>query len=165
MELDDELRKALAARVRDQRYREYGTKLGAYRAAELNSATWDRIEEGLPVREDRLAQAVRTLWPGSNGDWRKVGGVIKNESDSVFGSIWGDVREDPDYPVKVENWIAELQDRMEALEMRVKSLELAERSNVRSLQHVPIVDEIVEAAEGPTAAIDPGYDPDSETDQ
>lgn len=65
-------RHTLAGWVREDRRRLFITKRAAYNAAELNSATWDRIEAGLVVREDRLVAALRVLWPRSGGDPRVV---------------------------------------------------------------------------------------------
>lgn len=72
VDMNDEERAALAALVTSERRRQFGTRSGAYRAAGLNATTWQRVEDGLPVREDRLTAAVRALWPSSGGDWRKV---------------------------------------------------------------------------------------------
>lgn len=71
-ELTDNLRRQLASSVRAARIRRFGSKADAYRAAGLNSATWDRIEAAAPVREDRLIAALKTLFPASDGDWRRV---------------------------------------------------------------------------------------------
>lgn len=70
--MNDDERTALAALVTSERRRQFGTRSAAYRAAGLNATTWQRVEDGLPVREDRLTAAVHTLWPASGGDWRKV---------------------------------------------------------------------------------------------
>lgn len=72
VDMNDEERAALAALVTSERVRQYGTRSAAYRAAGLNAMTWQKIEDGQPVREDRRAAAVRTLWPESGGDWRRV---------------------------------------------------------------------------------------------
>lgn len=65
-------RALLGERITAERIRQYGAKSAAYQAARLNSATWDRLEHGDPVREDRLTAAVQMLWPSSGGDWRKT---------------------------------------------------------------------------------------------
>ena len=70
--MNDEQRAALGALVAAARRQRYGTKSAAYQAASVNATTWSHIEDGVPVREDRLMAAVRTLWPSSGGDWRKV---------------------------------------------------------------------------------------------
>ena len=71
-ELTDRIRQQLARSARAERIRRFGSKADAYRSAGLNSATWDRIEAGAPVREDRLVAALKTLFPDSEGDWRNV---------------------------------------------------------------------------------------------
>lgn len=96
--------------VRRRRLAAYGTKSDAYRAAGLNSATWDRIEQGLGVRDDRLAAVVRTLWPSTGGDWRAI--PSGEESAPVFGGSY----DDPGYLAHVEGWVRELQERVEQLE-------------------------------------------------
>lgn len=73
VDISSDERAALAALVTSERVRQHGTRSGAYRAAGLNATTWQRIEDGLPVRQDRLVAAVRTLWPESGGDWRRIG--------------------------------------------------------------------------------------------
>ena len=65
---------ALGERIEGERRRQYGTKKAAYTAADVNPATWDKAEAGEAhtLRDDRLARIVRTLWPESDGDWRRV---------------------------------------------------------------------------------------------
>ena len=103
-------RALLAERITAERIRQYGTKSAAYQAARINSSTWDHIERGDSVREDRLTAAVKLLWPASGGDWRKT------EAVDVSGPAFGGTYDDPDYMGKVEQWIKELEARIEALE-------------------------------------------------
>lgn len=70
--MNDEDRAAVAARVRAERVRRFGTKSGAYKAAQLNAATWDRIEAGQSVKPHKMAAAVRALWPSTGGDWTRI---------------------------------------------------------------------------------------------
>lgn len=70
--MSNEERKTLAGRIRMQRKDQFGTKSAAYQAANVNAATWDRAEDGAVVREDRLIQVLKTLWPESGGDWTAV---------------------------------------------------------------------------------------------
>jgi hypothetical protein len=72
MDITDAQRRRLGQQIAAKRLDMFGSKSAAYRAAILNSGTWDRIEEGLPVRGDRLAAAVKLLWPESRGDWRNI---------------------------------------------------------------------------------------------
>lgn len=90
--MNDDERATLAALVTSERVRQYGTRSGAYRAAGLNPTTWQRIEDGEPVRPDRLAAAVRTLWPESGGDWRRVSAstdrpLADYEDRAILGEI------------------------------------------------------------------------------
>ena len=62
----------LARRIESRRIQVFGSKIAAYRAAGLAPPTWDRIEAGEPVRPDRLAAAVRVLWPETQGDYRLI---------------------------------------------------------------------------------------------
>lgn len=71
-EIGEDERAQIAALVREQRMRSFNTKAAAYRSAGVNSATWSRVEEGQPVRMDRLRLVVRALWPASGGDWQAV---------------------------------------------------------------------------------------------
>ncbi|KNX38059.1 hypothetical protein [Luteipulveratus halotolerans] len=115
MDMNQTDRERIAQRVKDQRTAKYGTKSGAYQAAGLNAATWDRIESGQSVREDRLVAALKTLWPDSGGNWRKVPGALSIGEGPVFSGQYSD----PGYINNVENWVSELQDRIEALEAEV----------------------------------------------
>lgn len=72
MGLDDDERAEFARLVRTARRARFHSKAGAYRAAKMNATTWDRIEKGLRVRDDRMVAAAATLWPESDGDWRSV---------------------------------------------------------------------------------------------
>ena len=62
----------LGKQIQDRRESRFGTRRAAYRAAHLNQATWNRAEVGLPVRTDILRVIVRTLWPDTDGDWRRI---------------------------------------------------------------------------------------------
>src|SRR5690625_6365262 len=61
VDMTDEQRTRLAARIRAERMRQYASKSAAYRQAGLNAATWDRLEQGERVREDRLIAALKLL--------------------------------------------------------------------------------------------------------
>lgn len=122
VDITEKDRKRIGQVVAIRRRAKFGTKSAAYRQAGLNAATWDRIEAGDSVREDRLVAALKLLWPESGGDWHKA----VDEMDSqiarlvqarypVFGGSW----EDPDYLGHVEEWIEELQGRIEVLEAAV----------------------------------------------
>lgn len=72
MSTNDIDRAALGRKIEAQRLRVFGTRAAAYRAAGVNPMTWSRLEAGEPVRADRLAAAVKALWPRTGGDWRLI---------------------------------------------------------------------------------------------
>lgn len=72
MTMTEEIRQTLASAIRAERINQFGTQAAAYRAAGVNSMTWARLEAGAPVREDRMAAALKLLFPDSGGDWRMV---------------------------------------------------------------------------------------------
>lgn len=72
MDLSKEDRVTLGKMAERRRRQRYGTKRAAYSAAGLNAATWDRLEAGEVVREDRLLSAVEALWPEADRDPQKV---------------------------------------------------------------------------------------------
>lgn len=115
MDMTERERHALAGYVRERRRSQFGTKSAAYRAARINSATWDRIEAGQPVREDRLLSAIKTLWPDGDGDWR----TVIEPSIKFTGPVFSGEYEDPNYMRNIEEWVMELQDRIESLESAV----------------------------------------------
>jgi hypothetical protein len=114
-EMDDEQRIRLGRSVRQARMERFTTKIAAYQAAGINSATWDRIEAGESVRDHSLIPVIKLLWPPTGGDWQKVPGVKYDTFDySVFGDGLGE-----DYPRLMERWVMELQERIELLEQHV----------------------------------------------
>jgi hypothetical protein len=84
-------REDLAARVeaiRRSRYR--GSRKAAYTAAEVNSATWTKIESADPtLSPNSLVAILLTLWPESGGDWRKLDPPLSDTS-SLDGDEWLD---------------------------------------------------------------------------
>lgn len=61
--------------VTAERGRKYGTVQKAIRAAEMNAATWKRVEDGYPVRGDRLAAVEEALdWPAGKAQ-RIIDGI------------------------------------------------------------------------------------------
>lgn len=92
--------------------RQYGSKSDAYRAAGINAATWDRIEAGETVRPDRLAAAVRLLWPESEGDWRRA-----NAGDRA--------RDAADQLQELSNQVASMQQKITENASRLAELEAA----------------------------------------
>ena len=83
MDITDAQRRRLGRQIAAKRLDMYGSKSAAYRAADVNSGTWDRIEEGLPVRGDRLAAAVKLLWPASRGDWHNIPAEGDDEASEI----------------------------------------------------------------------------------
>lgn len=73
MDMNDEQRKDLAVRIESKRLSDYGgNRRRAYNAAGVNSATWSKAEEGQPIAERSYVAIVRTLWPETQGDWRRM---------------------------------------------------------------------------------------------
>lgn len=75
-------RKELGERIKKRRPRLFGTKKGAYMAADVNSATWNSAEAGERLRPDRLAAIVKVLWPETEGDWELLVPPLGQASDS-----------------------------------------------------------------------------------
>lgn len=113
--MTEDERRAVGKRIADQRMNQYGSKSAAYGKASINAATWDRIEEGMPVREDRLIAAVKLLWPLTGGNWRKIPAPSFEATGPVFSGSY----DDPQYIAHLEGWIMELQDRVEGLEAAI----------------------------------------------
>lgn len=70
--MNEKGRKELGRRIRAKRIKEFGTSTAAEREAKVNNATLKRAEQGLPVRDDRLAAIIKALWPASDGDWERL---------------------------------------------------------------------------------------------
>jgi hypothetical protein len=84
MEMSKAQRDDLAARVADMRLTQYrGNRKAAYTAAGVNSATWTRVEEGLPLKERSCVAIIATLWPETHGDWRRMTPPLGLERDLV----------------------------------------------------------------------------------
>lgn len=114
-EMTAEERARLGGMVRQVRMERYPTKLAAYQDVGINSATWDRIEKGETVKDHTLRLVIKHLWPSAAGDWQQVPGVRFGDLDY---SVLGDTSSE-DYPLQVERWILELQERVELLEKHV----------------------------------------------
>lgn len=134
-------RKRLAKAVTKKRISTYGTKLAAYYAAGLNSATWDRLEAGKPMRPDRLIAAVKTLWPYTGGDWRLVSGVPADTGPSL-----SEYHDDGQLG-SIERRLEDLQRRVQSAESRLDQLELSSPPDSRQ-----VADE-VELDSGPEALL------------
>jgi len=119
-DLDTARWRALAERIKSQRRVRYGSKSAAYRSAGLNSGTWDRLEGGEPVREDRLIAATKALWPDLNGEWARL---LEDAAEATGGPIFGGSYSDPHYLAKVEGWLLEVDQRLEAIEQRLEKEE------------------------------------------
>ena len=108
-EMTDGERTALAEKVRQARLDQFATKKDAYTAAGLNAATWARIEDGLTVRDDRLVAALKLLWPGASGDWRRV---LADDTTPPQGLTIA----------AVDSWSAAVDRRLDELERQVREL-------------------------------------------
>lgn len=115
-EMTDEQRSQLGARVRQARMARFDSKLDAYRAAGINSQTWDRIESGLSVKERSLVASIKLLWPDTGGDWRQVPGMSE---DSEAGA-------------EVPSQSSSLEARVVQLELRIERLELLGRPGIHT---------------------------------
>jgi len=111
--MDEAQRGRLAGAVRDTRRARYETKFAAYTDAGVNSATWDRIEKGLSVKEHSLVRVIKTLWPPTGGDWSEVPRV-RFAPGVIFTSEGEGVPEK--YRSAVEATLMELIERVELLE-------------------------------------------------
>ena len=127
MNMTDAERVLLGDRVAAERRRRFATKSSAYKAADVNPATWTRIESGQVVREDRLIAAVKTLWPHSGGDWRRIGPEVnqydgppaaqpmspsESRAEVIRRSVQGDPAEHPEF----DEWMAAVDLRLQVLE-------------------------------------------------
>lgn len=66
-------RKDLARRVEDKRLSDYGgNRRAAYTDAKVNSATWTKAEKGEVIAERSYVAIIGTLWPETQGDWRRM---------------------------------------------------------------------------------------------
>lgn len=73
MDMTEEQRRDLAARIESKRLSEYGTRRAAYNAAAVNAATWTKAELGkADIAEYSLVAIIKTLWPETGGDWRRM---------------------------------------------------------------------------------------------
>lgn len=82
MEMNQAQRDDLADRVAEARLSRYrGNRKAAYTDAGVNSATWARVEDGLAVKERSCVAIIATLWPETNGDWRRLDPPLGLEGD------------------------------------------------------------------------------------
>lgn len=73
MELTDAHRQSLADVFRVMRRGRFlDNKKDAYTAAGVNSATWERLERGLPVKPQTLSKVLARLIPETGGDWTRL---------------------------------------------------------------------------------------------
>lgn len=125
VEMTEQERAWLGELVQKQRTLRYGTKSAAYQAARINSATWDRLELGQTVREDRRVAAVKALWPESGGDWRRIedptaarGAATPVLATDVLGGSG-----DTGHVERIAHLVMDLQDRVASLERRMENTE------------------------------------------
>lgn len=70
----DQDRTRLALRVMQARREKFGTVEAAIRAAQINRATWERVESGSRVRDDKLGAIEKALGWKSGDAWRVMAG-------------------------------------------------------------------------------------------
>ena len=138
-------RAELGRRAEEQRLEKFGTKSAAYQAASLNSATWDRIEKGLPVRDDRLRAAVSALWPESRGKWEKV--FEPDPAPAVPGFRYGP----PAPKTGLDGYLHRMMQRIEDLEDRVDALEASKNQEEEVVGNAEHPAPMNEAGETPAA--------------
>lgn len=80
MEPNESERRDLAQRVTAERKQRHGTRIAAYVAAGVNSATWSKVESGEPVSERSLIVVLKHLWPDTGGDWQRLVPPLGNGS-------------------------------------------------------------------------------------
>ena len=119
MDMTDEQRATLGGLVEATRRSRHGSKLAAYTKAGVNAATWDRIEAGQPVREDRLVAAINLLWPEAGGNWVNV-----LHPPSAFGRGRRTVPAVDNFETWVENELGRLSDRVDLLEQQLQGREV-----------------------------------------
>jgi hypothetical protein len=127
--VNEDDRKQLGELITRERKRQYGTKSAAYKEAGVNAATWDRAEDGQPVREDRLTAIVRLLWPNSQGDPAAAMARATNEwanwEDSTTPMAPGETENDrvaswaAEHFERINQALAEMADTVEALSRKV----------------------------------------------
>lgn len=84
MDLTEEQRDDLARRMERVRISRYGgSRKAAYSEANVNANTWSSAEAGRPIAERSLIAIVSTLWPDTEGDWRKLVPPLGGERDLV----------------------------------------------------------------------------------
>lgn len=123
MDMTDEQRTILGGMVEAARRSRYGSKSAAYTRAGVNAATWDRIESGQPVREDRPVAAINLLWPEADGNWVNV-----LHPPSAFGRGRRTVPAADTFETWVENELGRLSDRVDLLEQQLLEKEVGDDS-------------------------------------
>jgi phenylpyruvate tautomerase PptA (4-oxalocrotonate tautomerase family) len=89
MDMTEQQRADLAARITDLRISRYGgSRKAAYVASGVNSGTWTRAEAGESLAERSLVAIVGTLWPETHGDWRRIDPPLG--SDVLADESWRD---------------------------------------------------------------------------
>lgn len=77
----------LAARIRRERIKRYGTQKGAYVAADVNSATWTKAEAGRSIAPRSLVAIVKLLWPETDGDWQLIEPPLSADDLSIEDEV------------------------------------------------------------------------------
>lgn len=100
MDMNDEQRANFAAMLRWTRRRRFGdSKKAAYTAAKVNSATWDRAEQGETIKAQSVAKIVSNLFNEAEGDWTKLLSPDHPDRLRVEGRliVGASPQDDPDY--------------------------------------------------------------------
>lgn len=84
-------RAALATALRRMRIEVFGdNKKAAYVKADVNSATWERLEGAQTVKPTTLSKVVRNLFPETKGDWTRLG-LAGDEDERIRELVEGKI--------------------------------------------------------------------------
>lgn len=86
MDLNESQRRDLAARIEQERVRQFkGNRRKAYSAAGVNAMTWAKAESpDEPLAERSIIAIVGTLWPETGGDWRLMNPPLDAGGESLL---------------------------------------------------------------------------------
>ena len=87
MDMTEAQRKDLAGRVTGKRLSDYGgNRRRAYNDVGVNSATWTKAEEGVPIAERSYVAIIAGLWPETHGDWRQLDPPLDGDDASDYAA-------------------------------------------------------------------------------
>lgn len=116
-EMSDKQRTRLAQLVTARREVLFVTQSAAYTSAGVAPDTWRFVEQGKRATPRTITRVVRTLWPETGGDWRKVPGI--EQWSQEHGSVFMEDTSTERYRLKIEDWMAEIESRLGVVERRL----------------------------------------------